>query len=140
MLSYFNSPTTNEEMLRSDKEEKEIIERVGIDFSKEINTIVESVHEYIKEYDWKRFIQDVNSDNYKVEKGSDYHAHRIYCTVYIMYSQDIQFNPNIFLDLKPMLISYFEELEEYEKCDKLMKLTYADTDYEPPYAILVDKG
>lgn len=118
----------------------ELIEKAGIDFKKEVNTIVESVHDYIAGYDWKKFVEDVNSDQYRVANGADYYAHRLYCTVYIMYSQNIEFNENVFTDLKQTLLSYFEEIEEYEKCAKVTKLEFDDVSfYAPPYEILIDK-
>jgi hypothetical protein len=110
---------------------------IGINYQQEIDTIVKDIHDHIREYDWAKFVIDVHNDQYALDEPKIYYAHKIYLSIYMCYLHNIEFNERVFNDVNPLIISYFEAMEEYEKCGELKNLTYDDvSDFVIPSHIL----
>lgn len=119
----------------ANKEHEEIL---GINFRKELNKIIIDLNESIKNVDFLSIINDDEDRKDKVVKNMIRPYEIEMLRIVGQIEEDIKsFNDDMFQTLRAGLLIHFEEIEDYEKCDKLIKLSFEDIVdfYVPPYVI-----
>jgi hypothetical protein len=130
--------TMNERMQDALKSRNEMIKRLGIHFQKELNDVIIDLNEMVRNVDFLSIINDDEDRKDNVVKNMirPYEVEMLRIVGKI--EDDLScFNDDMFQTLRAGLILHFEEIEDYEKCDKLIKLCFDDVVdfYVPPYVV-----
>ena len=113
-------------------------ERLGINFRNELNALIVELNQSVAHVDFLSLINnDEDKKNDTVENTiRPYEIEMLRIVAQI--EDDIKsFSDDMFQTLRAGLLIHFEENEDYEKCDKLIKLTFNDVGdfYVPPYVV-----
>ena len=130
--------TMNERMEDAKKDINAMIKRLGIHFQKELNNLIIDLNEAVFSVDFLSLISDEedrkNNDVKNMFKPYEIEMLKIVAQI----EEDLScFNDDMFQTLRAGLILHYEENENYEKCAKLIKLTFDDVRdyYVPPYVV-----
>lgn len=135
---YKGPRTMNQVMQDALNDEKEHVEIFGINFHRELNALIIDLNEAIRNVDFLSIINDNEDRKDNVVKNMIRPYEIEMLRIVGKIEEDIKcFDEDMFQTLRAGLILHFEEIEAYEKCEKLMGLTFKDVQkfYVPPYVV-----